>query len=145
MVSTVDVLGSFLRLMKGIQTESSIEYRNIKTEIDGCNFVLLEGNIETINVGTRYWIWVRKLESEGLTPYFLLKNMSQWTAKIEAKIDQHNIITAQVILQNKRNRNLIVGRFPTMEEAERWYNLYYRDGVVERIFFKDREEFSLDL
>lgn len=136
-VSSSDLVSSYLRLIKGIQSGSSTLYRNLRVNTQSLIFVLLEKVTDKYNLTVRRDYFEDYYRNNGYSLYALTGKRVKYTIKT-------NIIHVDfspkciVYLRSNRGSKVVVGAFDNVDECNTFVETHYSNGVPN-IVYSDNE------
>lgn len=112
----------------------------LKGDLKKVSFIIIETIDDPINLRVRYEYWVNEYRNLGFIMY-RQHNAITYKAQIGVMDDISSLVNGKlqftVKLRSRRRKELIVGVFETLEEANGFIELNYPNGVVNRVIYAD--------
>lgn len=141
LIGSMDLAGALFRTFKAIKNKENVGYRNmfIPLEARRLAFTYLDCDISTERLGIRYWCRFNDYIEMGWTPYLVNNSMPKYVFRLDYGQVDNGVMRVFATLRTKRGKEIVVGVFATLEEAEKFQNRAYKNGVVRDLFFDTGE------
>lgn len=129
-VSTTDILGSLGRLVDLMKNDK--RYSQLRGNYDTVVFVLLESTVCRNNYRIKQTYWEDKYKRMGYTLYVETQGV-RYKAVVET-VNVNFKLRPCVQLVSKNRKRVTVGVFESLNDAETFHSLYYKDGVYDIVY-----------